>query len=210
MTASKYTDQIVSYVGGSFLDVSAVNISSQVDIDVRRVLQSSHPARTTTGVTYSAQIVGLLYGGEDWPGVEEMLATGGDPDGSNLFSVIRTLRGSAVVFDAPAVMGKELTGEENGYITAAAAVMQTGPVWRCEAKQLGSQSVTVQVRGASFLVASHDFRASDATVSLGGNSVPLSGVRGIQRLSGTSGTLSGTYTPSAGELWILGGADING
>lgn len=208
MTTSTYTDQIVSYVGGSFLDVQAVNISSQVDVDVRRVLQTSHPARTTTSVTYSAQILGLLYGGEDWPGVETMLATGGDPDNTNLFSVIRTKRDSAIVFEAPAVMGKELSSEDSGYIAAVANVQQAGSVWRCQAKKLGSQSVTVDVGGASFIVASYDFRASDSTVTLGGNTETVTSLKGVKKLSGTSGTLSGTYTPAGGSLWILGGEKV--
>ena len=210
MTTSIYTDQIVSYVGGSFLDVSAVHIASQVDVDIRRVLQTEHPARTTTSVTYSAQVLGLLYGGEDWPGIETILATGGDPNNDHLFSIIRTERDKAVVWQAPSVMGKELTGEENGYITAVANIQQAGRVWVCEAKQLGSQSVTVNVGGASFIVASSDFRASDSTASLGGNNVDVSSLKGIMKLSGTTGTLSGTYSPAAGELWILGGKVADG
>ena len=208
MVASKYTDQILAYQGGNIIDARAANIDSQVDVDTRRVLQSDFPASTTTGLTYSCTFVGLLFGGVDWPGIESMLATAtGQPSG--LFAVVRTQRDAALVWTDPGIVGKELTHEEGGYIQAVAQVRQSGRLYRCEAKQLGTGSQTVNVNGAAFLVASHDFTPNAGSVTLGSRVVNVNSGMGVVAVTGaTSGTLSGSYEPSAGQLWLLGGTEV--
>lgn len=207
MAVSIYPNQILAYSGGNITRTLATTINSQVDIDTRRVLQSDFPATTATGVTYSCTFVGLLFGGDDWPGIENLLAPG-DAPANGLFAVVRTKRDGALVWTNPGIVGKELSYELNGYITAAARVEQSGLVYRCEAKQLSSSSVSVNVDGAAFVVASHDFAPGASTLTVGGRTVDVSAGMGVTQIAGvTSGSLSGTYEPTAGSLWLLGGTE---
>lgn len=206
--ASLYTDQILAFQGGNIVDVDAANIDSRVDVDTRRVLSKDFPASTTTGLTYSCGFVGLLYGGRDWPGIEALLVQGNAPE-TGLFAVVRTKRDGALVWTDPGVVGRELSYEEGGYIRAAAQVRHSGRVYRCEAKRLGSTQQTVNVGGAAFLVASHDFAPSNASITVGSASVNVSAGMGVTQISGlTSGTASATYAPAAGSLWLLGGTEV--
>ena len=209
MTASIYTNQLLAYRGGNITDVSAANIDSQVDVDTRRVLQSDFPASTATGLTYSCTFVGLLFGGQDWPGIESMLATAtGAADG--LFAVVRTARDAAVVWENPTIVGRELSHDPGGYIQAVGQVRQAGRVYRCEAKQLSSGGASVNVNGAAFVVASHDFVASDSSVRVGSTNVNVNSGMGVAQIAGlTAGTATATYQPADGELWLLGGTEVS-
>lgn len=209
MTASIYTNQIFAYRGGNITDVSAANIDSQVDVDTRRVLQSDFPASTATGLTYSCTFVGLLFGGQDWPGIERMLATATGAAGG-LFSVVRTARDAAVVWENPTIVGRELSHDAGGYIQAVGQVRQAGRIYRCEAKQLSSGGASVNVNGAAFVVASYDFVASDSSLTVGSASVNVSSGMGVAQIAGlTAGTATASYQPADGELWLLGGTEVS-
>ena len=209
MTASTYTKQILAFRGGNITDVTAAEIDSQVDVDTRRVLQSDFPASTSTGVTYNCTFVGLLFGGQDWPGIERMLATATGAAGG-LFAVVRTARDAALVWENPTIAGKELSHEDNGFIQAVGQVRQAGRVWRCEAKRLSSSGASVAVGGAAFLVASGKFVPSDGTVTVGSATVNVSSGMGVTQITGvTAGTATASYQPAAGELWLLGGTEVS-